>query len=135
MINMDFNLREGLQGKVERIVEEKDTALSFGSGGVTVFATPMMVGMMENASLKAVDKFLPEGYTTVGTHLDVSHMAATPVGMKVRAQSKLVKIEGKALTFRVEVYDKVEKVGEGTHRRFIVPLEKFISRCNSKLEK
>lgn len=132
---MDFNLKEGLQGKVERIVEEKDTALSFGSGGVTVFATPMMVGMMENASLKAVDKFLPEGYTTVGTHLDVSHMAATPVGMKVRAQSKLVKIEGKALTFKVEVYDEVEKVGEGTHQRFIVPSEKFLEKCNGKLEK
>ena len=135
MVKMDFNLKEGLKGKAEMEVTSKDTALSFGSGAVEVFATPIMVGLMENASLKAVDELLPEDYTTVGTHLDISHISATPVGMKVTAQAELIKIEGKALTFKVEVYDKVEKVGEGTHRRFIVPLEKFISRCNSKLEK
>lgn len=132
---MDFQLKEGLQGKVERIVGEKDTAQSFGSGEVGVFATPIMVGMMENASLRAVDKFLPEVYTTVGTHLNVSHIAATPVGMKVTAQAELIKLEGRVLTFKVEVYDDVEKVGEGTHKRFIVSSERFLEKCNGKIEK
>ncbi len=132
---MDFNLKEGLKGKAEMEVTSKDTALSFGSGAVEVFATPIMVGLMENASLKAVDELLPEDYTTVGTHLDISHISATPIGMKVTAQAELIKIEGKALTFKVEVYDEVEKVGEGTHQRFIVSLEKFMGKCNSKLNK
>ncbi len=135
MVKMDFNLKEGLKGKAEMEVTSKDTALSFGSGAVEVFATPIMVGLMENASLKAVDELLPEDYTTVGTHLDISHISATPIGMKVTAQAELIKIEGKALTFKVEVYDEVEKVGEGTHQRFIVSLEKFMGKCNSKLNK
>lgn len=132
---MDFYLKEGLKGKAEMEVTSKDTALSFGSGGVEVFATPIMVGLMENASLKAVDELLPESYTTVGTHLDVSHISSTPIGMKVTAQAELIKIEGKVLTFKVEVYDEIEKVGEGTHQRFIVSLEKFMGKCNRKLNK
>lgn len=119
-------------GKVESIVSMKETAIAFGSGGVEVYATPMMIGLMENASLKAVDNFLPEGYATVGTYLDVSHIAATPVGMKVWAEAELIEIDGKALTFKVEVFDEVEKIGEGKHKRFIVSLERFMEKNMDK---
>lgn len=129
---MKFNVKEGMEGKVEMVVEDKDTALQFGSGGVEVFATPMMIGLMENASLKAVDEFLPEGYGTVGTHLDVKHLGATPVGMKVWATAKLMEIDRKALTFHVEAFDEVEKIGEGTHKRFIIEVEKFLEKSKKK---
>lgn len=129
---MKFNVKEGMEGKVEMVVEDEDTALQFGSGGVEVFATPMMIGLMENASLKAVDEFLPEGYGTVGTHLDVKHLGATPVGMKVWATAKLIEIDRKALTFHVEAFDEVEKIGEGTHKRFIIEVEKFLEKSKKK---
>ncbi|HHT50836.1 MAG TPA: thioesterase family protein [Eubacteriaceae bacterium] len=122
-------------GQVETIVSEKNTAMAFASGGVEVFATPMMIGMMEKASLSAVDSFLPEGYATVGTQVNVSHISATPLGMKVWAKAELIKFKGKALTFKVEAFDEVEKIGEGTHDRFIISLEKFIEKTNGKLNR
>ncbi|MFZ5354798.1 MAG: thioesterase family protein [Bacillota bacterium] len=129
---MDFDLKCGMSAEVERVVRESDTAASFGSGEVKVFATPVMIGMMENAALKAVDPFLPEGYVTVGLSLNVKHIAATPVDMKVRAAAELLKIEGKKLTFKIEAYDEVEKIGEGTHERYIINLEKFIPKAMAK---
>ncbi len=129
---MDFGLKVGMKGRVDIVVKDEDTAVAFGSGGVEVYATPMMVGLMENASLSAVDGFLSEGYATVGTHLDVRHLAATPVGMKVYAQAELLEVDGKALTFKVEAFDEVEKIGEGIHRRYIISLEKFLERTSKK---
>ncbi|NTV91228.1 MAG: thioesterase family protein [Clostridiales bacterium] len=129
---MEFDLKTGMSAEVSKIVGENDTAASFGSGGVKVFATPLMIGLMENASLSAVDPFLPEGYATVGMTVSVSHSAATPVGMKVTAKAELVEIEGKKLTFKIEAYDEIEKIGEGTHVRFIIGLEKFIAKAMSK---
>jgi len=129
---MEFNLKTGMNAEISRVVGENDTAASFGSGGVKVFATPLMIGLMENASLAAVDPYLPEGYATVGMNVNVAHIAATPVGMKVTAKSELVEIDGKKLTFKVEAFDEVEKIGEGTHVRYIINLDKFISKANSK---
>lgn len=129
---MEFNLTVGLEAKVELVVQQKDTAEAFGSGGVKVFATPLMIGLMENAALKAVDPILPTGFATVGTQLDVKHMAATPIGMKASARAELVEIDGKRLVFKVEAYDEVEKIGEGMHERYIIQMEKFLSKVNSK---
>lgn len=131
---MEFNLSVGMSAKVELTVTLKDTAVAFGSGGVKVLATPMMIGIMENAAMKAVDSSLPEGYATVGTHLDVKHLAATPVGMKVYAEAELMKIEGKKLFFHVRAYDEKEKIGEGTHSRYIIATDSFIEKANGKLE-
>ena len=78
---------------------------------------------------------MPEGYATVGTQVNVSHISATPLGMKVWAKAELIKIKGKALTFKVEAFDEVEKIGEGTHDRFIISLEKFIEKTNGKLNR
>ncbi len=129
---MDFNLQIGMKARLEIEVQEKDTAESFGSGGVKVFATPMMIGIMEGAALKAVDPHLPHGFATVGSHLDVKHLAATPVGMKVYATAELTAIEGKKLTFIIEAFDEKEKIGEGTHQRYIIQLDKFIKRTEEK---
>lgn len=129
---MDFNLKVGMKAEVEITVEMKDTAMAFGSGGVKALGTPVMIGLMENASLKSVDPHLPEGFATVGTDLDVKHMAATPVGMKARATAELIKIEGKKLIFKIEAFDEMDKIGEGIHGRYIIQLDKFISKAENK---
>ncbi|AOY75752.1 thioesterase family protein [Clostridium formicaceticum] len=130
---MEFNLKVGMSYKAELQVELKDTAVSLGSGSVKVLATPRMIALMENAALNAVDADLPEGYSTVGTHLDAKHMAATPIGMKVYAEAELVKIEGKKLTFNVVAYDEKDKIGEGTHTRYVIAVDSFIEKTNQKL--
>jgi fluoroacetyl-CoA thioesterase len=126
-------VRRGLVGERETMVEVGNTAQHLGSGAVSVFATPEMVRLMERAAVAAVDHLLPEGYRTVGIHLDVRHLAATPLGMTVRARAELLDVEGRKLTFRVEAFDDVEKVGEGVHRRMIVRLAKFQERARSKI--
>jgi len=129
---MNFNLKTGMNAKMEIIVKESETAASYGSGGVKVYATPAMIGLIENTSLNAVDPFLPEGYATVGTHLDVKHLAATPVGMKVSARAELIEIDRKKLVFKVEAFDEKDKIGEGTHSRFIIEKKKFIKMTEEK---
>lgn len=129
---MDYNLKPGMTGIKEELVTDQNTAMAYGSGGVSVYATPAMIGLMENASLSAVDPHLPEGMATVGTRLEVSHLTATPVGMKVRAEAELLEVEGKRLLFKVVAYDEKEKIGEGIHERFIIKLDKFLSKCEEK---
>lgn len=129
---MNINLKPGMAAQVEKVVSEEDTAVRFGSGGVRVFATPMMIALMENAALNAVDPYLGEGHATVGVSLDVKHMAATPVGMRVTANAELLEIVGKKLTFKVEAYDEQEKIGEGIHVRYIIDVSKFIERTEKK---
>lgn len=129
---MEFNLKVGLEGIAEKIVTENDTAAKFGSGDVHVFATPMMIGLMENAALNAVDKELGEGYATVGIHVDIKHLGATPVGMKVKGIAKLTKIDGKKLYFDVEAYDEEKLIGKGTHTRYIINVKEFFEKINKK---
>ena len=130
---MDYKLQVGFSAEIERVVTEKDTAESFGSGGASVFATPMMIGLMENAALKAVDMHLPKGHATVGTHIDVSHLAATPVGMKVHARAELIELKGKRLKFKVEAYDEKEQIGIGSHERYIIDIDNFMERVSAKM--
>lgn len=132
VVNLDFNLKVGMTAEVGLKVSDKDTAVSFGSGEVSVFATPMMIALMEKASLTAVDPHLDKGYATVGLTVNVKHMAATPVGMEVTARAELLNIEGKKLTFKIEAFDEVEKIGEGTHERYIIELAKFLDRTGKK---
>lgn len=132
---MEFKLEIGMTAEIEKVVTEKDTAASFGSGSVLVLATPMMIGLMENAALKAVDPNLPEDFATVGIHLDVKHLAATPVGMKAKAKAELLEIDGKKLKFKIEAYDEKDKIGEGYHSRYIINVPKFIEASKDKLEK
>ena len=124
----------GLVGQSEVCVHEENTALHLGSGNVAVLATPEMVRLMEKAAVAAVDHLLPDGYCTVGVEVDVRHLAATPLGMRVRAQAELIAVEGRKLTFRVQADDEVEKVGEGEHRRVIIDLETFKEMVEAKGE-
>ncbi|MBB6481185.1 thioesterase family protein [Spirochaeta isovalerica] len=126
--------KTGLTYETKRIVADSDTAAQFGSGGIAVFATPMMVGIMENAAMNCVGPYLEEGQTTVGTHLDVKHLAATPVGMEVRARAELLEIDGRRLRFKVEAFDQKEKIGEGFHERFIINTDKFLKKIAEKAQ-
>jgi fluoroacetyl-CoA thioesterase len=126
------SLVPGLTGEFRIVVTEANTAKHLGSGCVEVLATPEMVRLMERASVAAVDHLLPEGQRTVGAHLDVRHLAATPLGMTVTARAELLTVEGRRLTFRVEAFDEVEKVGEGTHQRYIIDVDRFRQRITEK---
>lgn len=129
---MKFELEKGLSGRSACQVTDEKTAVAYGSGGIEVFATPAMIGLMENAAMKAVDPQLPEGYGTVGTRLDVRHMAATLKGYRVFAEAKLVEVKGKRLTFEVKAFDEVEMIGEGLHERFIIEKQPFLEKVGKK---
>ncbi|HZS79530.1 MAG TPA: thioesterase family protein [Ktedonobacteraceae bacterium] len=118
----------GLTGEATTTVVHENTAAAVGAGGVEVFATPMMIALMENASWRAVADHLEPGYVTVGTRVDVRHLAATPLGQQVRATAKLLEIDGRRLVFEVEAFDEQRKIGEGQHERFIVNLERFLKK-------
>jgi len=125
-------LKPGLTGEVSLVVADEHTARHLGSGGVRVLATPQMILLMERASVAAIDHLLPEGYRTVGTGIDMRHLAPTPVGFEVKATSELVEIDGRRLTCRVQVHDGVELVGEGIHRRAIIEVSQFAERVAQK---
>ena len=133
-MELSEELKQGLSGTAEIVVGTRDTAPHVGSGKIGVLATPVMVNLMEAAALQAAERFMPEGFQTVGTHLDVKHFAATPVGMTVRAHAELVKIEGRTLTFRLRAEDEREPVGEGLHERLIINVERFDQRMQKKLK-
>jgi predicted thioesterase len=128
-------LKAGLAGSSEIVVGTRDTAPHVGSGKIGVLATPIMVNLMEAAALQAVERFMPAGHQTVGTHLDVKHFAATPVGMKVRARAELVRVEGRTLTFRISAEDEREPIGEGVHERLIINVERFDQRMQKKMRR
>ena len=123
-----MQLSLGMTGESTTTVVYENTAAAVGAGGVKVFATPLMIGLMENASWQAVAAALDAGYVTVGTLVNVRHLAATPIGQKVRATAELVEIDGRRLVFNVAAYDEQGKIGEGQHERAIVHLERFLAR-------
>ena len=122
----------GIKGSAELLVTENLTAREVGSGTVAVLATPMMIALMEKTCLLSVRPFLEPGQDTVGTHVDVAHTAATPVGMRVRCESELVEIDRRRLVFRVTARDEAGVVGEGTHTRFVIDIEKFQAKAGMR---
>lgn len=126
-------LTVGISNEIEKEVTKENTALALGSGMLEVFATPAMIAMMEEACMKSVQPELEEGSGTVGTGLNIGHLSATPVGMKVRCISKLVEVDGRKLAFDVQVFDEAGLVGQGTHERFIIQNEKFLKKAQKKL--
>lgn len=122
----------GIIGKGEIVVNKDVTAAAIGSGMVDVFATPMMISLMENTCAKSVASHLQADESTVGTHVNVSHSAATPIGMKVYCESELIEIDRRKLTFKVTAYDERGLIGEGLHERFIIDSKKFQAKINSK---
>ena len=128
------NLKPGLKGVSELLVAEEHTAPRVGSGRVHVLATPVMINLIEAAALAAVEHLLAPGYQSLGTLLNVRHIAATPVGMRVRATAEVVKVDGRTLSFRVEARDERDLIGDGAHERMIVNVERFDKRVQEKLQ-
>ena len=131
-LELPAELKPGLAGTAEIVVGTRDTAPHVGSGKIGVLATPVMVNLMEAAALQAAERYMPPGFQTVGTHLDVRHFAATPVGMTVRARAELVRVEDRTLSFRLHAADDREPIGEGVHERLIINVERFDARMQKK---
>ena len=128
-------LTTGIKGKQELVVTKENTAKAMGSGTLEAFATPAMIALMEKTAYESVAPELEEGSGTVGTALNVKHVAASPVGMKITCESELVKVDGRALTFSVKAYDEKGLIGEEEHESFIIYNEKFQAKADAKLEK
>lgn len=123
----------GMKATVTTQVEREDTAAEICSGSLLVYATPCMVALMEGAACEALEGAIPEGKSSVGISLDISHISATPVGMEVRAEAEVTAVEGSIITFNVTAYDEAGKIGEGTHKRAIITVQKFLDKTYAKL--
>ena len=126
----------GTKCQLTQTVTEELTAAAVGSGALPVFGTPFMAAMMENAAMTALQNFLEEGQGSVGTHLDISHNAPSPIGMQVWAEAEITGVSenGRMVDFKVSAWDERGPIGAGTHTRAIIKNEKFLSKCNAKLE-
>lgn len=122
----------GMTGTANMIVGTNDTAPRVGSGKIAVLATPVMINLIEEAALNAIEDALPDGMQSLGTHLDVSHIAATPVGMAATAEATVTRVDGRTVHFEVEARDAHDVIGKGQHTRVIVTAEKFVARVDQK---
>ncbi len=125
---VEFNLKKGLKGVAQTVVNEENSAERFAKPMVPAFATPMLVSLMDLAAINSVKDHLPEGYISVATKISITHLAATPLGMTVTAEATLIDIFQNRLTFEVTAFDEMEKIGEGTVERYIIDLEKFTKK-------
>ena len=123
----------GMKGEVSTLAEREDTALEVGSGSLLVYATPCMVALMEGAACEAIADGLDEGETTVGIELNIQHIAATPIGMEVRAEAEVTAVEGKIITFTLRAFDEAGEIGKGTHKRALVNSQRFLDKTYAKL--
>ena len=129
-----MELKTGIRNSKEIIVTEDMTAATAGSGGQMVFSTPHMVALMETTAWSSVESCMEEGKTTVGTHLDIAHLSASPVGARIVCESELIEIDRRKLVFKVKASDNAGLIGEGTHERFIIDIEKFMKNTESKFD-
>ena len=125
-------MNTGIKGIQKVVVSEKNSAKTMGSGTLDVFATPAMIALMEKTGWESVQPYLEEGSGTVGTLMNVKHVAATPVGMEVTCETKLIEVDRKRLVFEVKAYDAAGVIGEGTHERFIIDNERFLAKAEAK---
>jgi|SRR6516164_5757773 len=123
----------GMTGSDTLVVGPEHTAPFVGSGRIAVLATPVMINLIEAAALATIEHLLPDGHQSLGTHLNVSHVAATPVGLRVTATAEVTGVEGRTVTFRVEARDEIEAIGGGTHQRVVVSVARFDERVQRKV--
>ena len=123
----------GLKSRAEVLVNGSNTANAVGSGLVPVFSTPSMIALMENAAVRAIQGRLEQGESSVGTHMDITHDAPTPVSLKVWAEAEATAVDGRTVTFAVTAYDEKGPIGKGTHERAIIRVDKFLAKANAKL--
>jgi fluoroacetyl-CoA thioesterase len=126
-------LEPGMKAEQEFMVDEEFTAGHVGSGSLRVLATPSMIGFMERVARDLMERHLPDGYSSVGVWVDVRHLAATPVGARVRVSCEVIAIDGRKVDFRLEAWDEVEKIGEGRHQRVAIDVSRFLQRLQAKL--
>ncbi|MBR1824179.1 MAG: thioesterase family protein [Ruminococcus sp.] len=126
-------INTGIIGKAQLKVTEKELAVNVGSGSLEVFATPIMVMLMEKSACNCVAEYMENDETTVGTELNVKHVSASPIGSDITAEAELTEINGREFTFTVKAYDNAGLIGEGTHKRFLVYGEKFTAKANAKI--
>ena len=127
-------LATGMAAEREHMVKDEDTASRWGSGLVPVFSTPALVGLMESTAVAVLSGHIPADQTTVGGRIDVRHLAATPVGMRVRARAELTAVEGRKLVFKIQAWDEVELIGEAEHERYVVDEARFLKRVQAKIK-
>lgn len=125
-------LQVGVKGTDHVLVQESNTAAFMGSGLLPVFATPAMIALMEKTASESIQPYLEEGSGSVGTNLNVKHVSATPLGMEVRCESELIKVDGRKLVFSVKAFDAAGLIGEGTHERFLIKNESFLKKAEQK---
>jgi predicted thioesterase len=137
---MDFTeiLKPGLKGELSQIVDDTNTASFWGSGGLPVYSTPCLVALLEGACFFTVGALLPEGWSTVGTEVAISHLAPSPRGRTIRAFGELLEVDGRRLVFKVEAYDEIDGkrnqlIAQGTHGRFIVNNERFMAKAENRV--
>ena len=129
-----MSITVGLKGRAETVVSDSNTAQAACSGALPVFGTPFLCALMEEAAWKSIAPHLEPGQSTVGTKLDITHDSATPVGMKVWAESEVTQVDGKRIVLNVTAYDEKGLIGKGTHERFIIQNERFVQKAQRKLE-
>lgn len=129
---MQHEITTGITGEKSVAVKIENTALAMGSGTLRVFATPAMIALIEGCCAESVEDMLPQGITTVGTKVEVEHLAASPLGASILCNSKLIAYDGRRLDFEVEVFDNAGLIGKGTHTRFTVDAQRFIDKAYSK---
>lgn len=129
-----MELKTGIKNSKEMIVTKDLCANAWGSGGLSVYATPAMIALMEQTAWASVEPCMEEGKSTVGTHLDVAHLSASPIGAHITCESELVEIDGRRLVFKVSASDDAGLIGEGMHECFIINTDKFIARTEAKLK-
>ncbi|MGC9356908.1 MAG: thioesterase family protein [Anaerolineae bacterium] len=127
-----MDLEAGLTGEITHVVTDADTAATYASGLVPTLSTPHLVALMENAARETVQPHVGEGESTVGTRIDMRHLAPTPVGMEVRVRAELIEVNGRRLRFQIEAWDEVEKIGEADHERFVIDWQRFMERVAEK---
>lgn len=130
-----MSIEVGLKGRAETTVTPENTAQAVGSGLVPVFGTPFMIALMENAAVNALQSCLGAGEGSVGTQLQIAHTAATPIGMKVWANSVVTGVEGKKITFEVTAFDEAGEIGHGTHERFLIQTDRFLTKAQGRLKR
>lgn len=129
---MEFELQAGMKKTADLLVQEENTAKAMGSGSLPVFATPAMAALMEQAASLLTDEAVDAEWTSVGTKLELAHIAATPEGMQVKAEAELLSVDGRKLTFYLQAWDEKELIGKGTHERFLVKRAAFLEKTVKK---
>ena len=129
-----MSIEIGLKGRAEETVRQENTAQAACSGALPVYGTPFMCALMEKAAWTSIAPFLADGESTVGTKMEISHLSASPIGMKVWAESEVTQVDGRCIELKVSAYDEKGLIGKGTHQRFIVANERFLAKAARKLE-